>query len=182
MKKLIVVCIVALLPLTGFSQSVFEKFENRDNVGTVTISKGMFNMFASMMKGDEDPEARELAEMAKNLDGLQIFMTEDKAASADMHASVKKYLKSSKLEELMRVKDDDTNVFFYIKNGKDDDHVSELLMFVTGLDKAGVKVDNRKFETVLLSLTGDIDLAQIGKLTDKMDLPKDLKKADKKGK
>jgi len=182
MKKLIVVLVVALLPLAGFSQSSFDKFEDRDNVGTVTISKGMFDLFAKMLKNDDDPEARELAAMAENLDGLKIFMTEDKAASADLKSSMKKYLRSSSLEELMRVKDDETNVFFYIKNGKNDDHVTELLMFVTGLDKAGVNIENHKFETVLLSLTGDIDLAQIGKLTDKMDLPKDLKKANRKGK
>ncbi|MCK5400109.1 MAG: DUF4252 domain-containing protein, partial [Flavobacteriaceae bacterium] len=40
----------------------------------------------------------------------------------------------------------------------------------------------REIETVLLSLTGDIDLKQISKLTSKMDLPggKHLEKAGKK--
>ncbi len=180
MKKVIILFIVALVPLTGFSQSIFQEFEDRDKVGTVTISKGMFDLVASMMEGDSDPEAKELAAMAKNLDGLQVFMTEDKAASADMLKSVKKYLKSSKLEELMRVKDEDTHVKIYIKNGKKDNHVTELLMFVTGLSESKLKIDEHKFETVLLSLKGDIDLAKIGALTDKMDLPKDLKRAHKK--
>ena len=80
----------------------------------------------------------------------------------------------------MRIKDKDANVKFYIKSGKDDDHVSELLMFVTGMKNVDVDIDGRKFETVLLSLTGDIDLNKINSLTKKMNLPEELNKAGKK--
>lgn len=38
------------------------------------------------------------------------------------------------MEELMRVKDKDANVKFYIRQGKDADHVKELLMFVDGIN------------------------------------------------
>jgi hypothetical protein len=84
----------------------------------------------------------------------------------------------------MRVKDKDANVKFYIRQGKDSDHVSELLMFVTGIKDSGanVSVNGRKFETVLLSLTGDIDLNKIGSLTKKMNLPEELNEAGKKNK
>lgn len=81
------------------------------------------------------------------------------------------------MEELMRVKDKDANVKFYIKQGRDDDHVSELLMLVTDLNE--VEADGRKIETVLLSLTGDIDLNKINSLTKKMNLPEELNKAGK---
>ncbi|MEL6919080.1 MAG: DUF4252 domain-containing protein, partial [Bacteroidota bacterium] len=104
---------------------------------------------------------------------------EDAKATADMKSTVKKYLKSSSLEELMRVKDEDTNVGFYVKYGKNEDYIKELLMFVTGLNDSHIKVDHKKFETVLLTMTGDIELSKIGMLTEKMDLPKDLKKAHK---
>ena len=77
----------------------------------------------------------------------------------------------------MRVKDKDTNVKFYIKEGKDDDHVRELLMFMTGIEN--VQMNDRKIETVLLSLTGDIDLNKISSLTSKMNLPEELNKAGK---
>jgi len=40
-----------------------------------------------------------------------------------------------------------------------------------------VDVNGRKFETVLVSMTGDIDLNKIGEITNKMNLPNDLKKA-----
>ena len=53
-------------------------------------------------------------------------------------------------------------------------------MFVSGLENVEVGHNGRKLETVLVSLTGDIDLNKIGTLTSKMDLPKDLNKASGK--
>ncbi len=82
----------------------------------------------------------------------------------------------------MRVKDKETNVKFYVKNGKDEDHVSELLMLVTGINNVDMEINDRKIETVLLTLTGDIDLTKIGSLTKKMNLPEELNKAEKKNK
>ena len=54
-------------------------------------------------------------------------------------------------------------------------------MFVTGIKNMDVEIDDRKIETVLLTLTGDIDLTKIGSLTKKMDLPEELNNAGKKG-
>ena len=182
MKKYILIAAMAVLPLSGFSQSIFDKFEDSDEVSSVIVNKNMFNLLVKMDVDVDDPEAQDFMNIAKSLSGLKVFITEDKAVSADMQATVDKYLKSSSLEELMRVKDKDTNVKFYVKNGKDEDHVSELLMFVTGIDNVDVEIDDRKIETVLLTLTGDIDLTKIGSLTKKMNLPEELNKAEKKNK
>lgn len=182
MKKYILIVAMAVLPLSGFSQSIFDKFEDSDEVSSVIVNKNMFNLLVKMDVDVDDPEAQDFMNIAKSLSGLKVFITEDKAVSADMQATVDKYLKSSSLEELMRVKDKDTNVKFYVKNGKDEDHVSELLMFVTGIDNVDVEIDDRKIETVLLTLTGDIDLTKIGSLTKKMNLPEELNKAEKKNK
>lgn len=92
-----------------------------------------------------------------------------------MKSTVDKYLKSSAMEELMRVKDKDANVKFYIRQGKDADHVKELLMFVDGINGTAKMPGDRKVETVLLSLTGDIDLNKISTLTKKMNLPSELR-------
>ena len=177
MKKVAVVFLIAILPAFGFSQSIFDKYEDMDNVGSVIVNKGMIDLFSKVGSFADDKEAQEFVEVAKGLEGVKVFITEDKGIASDMGATVQKYLKSSQLEELMRVKDKDVNVKFYIKNGKKKDHVSELLMFVSGMKNLDVDVHGRKFETVLVSLTGDIDLNKIGSLTDKMDLPKDLNKA-----
>ena len=89
----------------------------------------------------------------------------------------------------MRFKDGEQTVKFYVKEGKDENHVKELLMFMTGLKEMtegqDIEINGKKrvFETVVLSLTGDIDLRQVSKITNSMNIPggEQLKKAgDKK--
>ncbi|MEM1257212.1 MAG: DUF4252 domain-containing protein [Bacteroidota bacterium] len=183
MKTYILILMIAVLPIAGFSQSLFDKYEDLDDVTSVIVSKKAFELLAKMDIETDDPEAQDFMDIATSVRSLKVFTTDNESIGADMKAAVGKYLKSSKLEELMRIKDDDTNVKFYIKEGKDSDHVSELLMFVTGIKDVEVEVngDQRKFETVLLSLTGDIDLNKISSLTNKMNLPEELNKAGKKG-
>ncbi len=182
MKKLILIVAAFFVSFIGFSQSLFDKYEKMDKVASVTVNKSMINLLGELGNHTDDEELRDFMSLSKGLDQLKVFITEDKAVSADMKTSVDSYLKSASLEELMRVKDDDTHVKFYIKNGKDENHVKELLMFVTGMDKVEVGHGDRNIETVLLSVTGDIDLRKIGALTKKMDLPEELNKAGKKGK
>jgi len=182
MKKYVIITLLAFLPLTAMAQSVFDRFEDLEGVSSVIVNENMFNLLGKMNIDSDDPEAQEFMDIAQSLSGLKVFATEDKAIAADMKATVDKYLRSAELEELMRVKDEDTNVKFYIRSGKDEDHVSELLMFVTGIKNVDVEVNEkqRQIETVLLTLTGDIDLTKIGSLTKKMDLPDELKEVEKK--
>ncbi len=180
MKKITLILAIALLPFAATSQSIFDKFEDMDDVGSVIVNKGMIDLLTSIGSLDNDREAREFVEMAKGINGIKVFMTENKTVAADMSATVHKYLRSSDMEELMRVKDKGVNVKFYVKNGKKRDHVTELLMFVSGLKEMEVDVNNGKFETVLVTMTGDIDLNQIGTLTKNMDLPDELNNAGKR--
>ena len=180
MKKLVVVTV--LLPLFAISQSIFDQFEGRDDVASVTVNASMIRLAGNLAgMDDDDQDAQDFKEIAHSLNGIKVFITQDKLVSEDMGATVKKYLKSTSMEELMRIKDKDANVKFYIRSGKDDDHVSELLMFVSGISDNDLGVKGKKFESVLVSMTGDIDLNKIGALTKKMDLPNQLNKADKKG-
>ena len=179
MRKYIIIAVLALLPAGLLAQSIFDKYEDLEEVSSVVVNQNMFKLLGRMDVETDDKEAQEFMDIAESLTGLKVFVTEDSKISADMKATVDKYLKSSSLEELMRVKDKETNVKFYVRNGKDEDHVSELLMFVTGIKSTDVKIDDRQIETVLLTLTGDIDLTKIGSLTKKMDLPEELNQADK---
>ncbi|SFR31203.1 protein of unknown function [Robiginitalea myxolifaciens] len=179
MKKYFIIAAILLAPMLAGAQSIFDKYEDMDEVSSVIVNKNMFELLVKMDMDVDDPEAKEFMEIAQSLTGVKVFATEDKAISADMKATVDRYLKSSSLSELMRVKDKDANVKFYIREGKDSDHVSELLMFVTGIKNMDVEVDDRQIETVLLTLTGDIDLTKIGSLTNKMNLPEELNKAGK---
>ena len=178
MKNFKIILAVILLPLFGISQSIFDKYEDMENVGSVTVNKSLIRLAGNIAAYDKnDQDAQDFADISRGLDGIKVFITEDADIAKDMASTVRKYLKSSKLEELMRVKDKDANVKFYIKHGKDEDHVKELLLLVSEIDHSDFGVKNRKFESVLVSMTGDIDLNKIGALTKKMNLPEELNDA-----
>ena len=188
MKKLILILAIAILPIASFAQSIFDQFEDLDGVTSVVVNQNMFKLLSRIDVETNDPESQEYLNMIENLTSLKVLTTGDEAISSKMKGEVDRYLKKSKLQELMRVKDGEQTVKFYIKEGKNEDHVSELLMFITGLKEVTKDADvtingqKREFETVLLTLTGDIDLKQISKLTNQMDIPggNQLEKAGKK--
>jgi hypothetical protein len=82
-----------------------------------------------------------------------------------MLVTMKKYIASEKLSELMRVKDKGQTVRVYVREGKSTNFVKELIMFVK----------NKDGQTVLMSLTGNIDLRKIGKIADKVKGAESLK-------
>ncbi len=174
-KLIVLVMAIMLLPLTGMAQkNIFEKYSENPDVTYVSIKPKMFQMIAKMGINVEDAEAKAYMDMVKSITSFKTIVTDNKAISADVSKWVKS--RSGGLEELMEVKDDGTEVKFYVKEGKDADHVKELLIFVNGIDKVmedkiEINGKERKIETVVVSMTGDIDLNEISKLTDKMNIP-----------
>lgn len=174
-KLIVLVMAIMLVPLTGMAQkNIFEKYSDDADVTYVSIKPKMFQMIAKMGINVEDAEAKAYMDMVKSITSFKTIVTDNKVISADISKWVKS--RSGGLEELMEVKDDGTEVKFYVKEGKDADHVKELLIFVNGIDKMmddkiEINGKERKIETVVVSLTGDIDLNQISKLTDKMNIP-----------
>lgn len=177
MKNKLVVFVMALMlmPAISSAQSIFEKYNDNSDVTYVSIKPKMFQMIAKMGMNVEEPEAKAYMDMVKSITSFKTIITDNKAIATDISKWVKS--RSSSLEELMEVKDDGSEVKFYVKEGKDSDHVKELLIFVNGIDKKmgenGVTIngEQRKIETVVVSLTGDIDLNEISKLTEKMNIP-----------
>lgn len=178
-RKLMIALMIAILPMFTFAQSIFDKFEDMDDVSTVVVNKRAFDLMSRV--GADSPEAKEYISMVKSLNSLRVFATENATIAADMKVKVNAYLKSSKLSELMRIKDKEGNVKIYIKEGKDADHVSELFMFVEGISKH-MGGEDRKPEAVIVSITGDIDLNKISELTSQMNIQggEHLKKVNKK--
>tara|TARA_R110000868_G_scaffold31594_2_gene115640 strand:+ start:348 stop:938 length:591 start_codon:yes stop_codon:yes gene_type:complete len=174
-KLIVLVMVIMLLPLTGMAQkNIFEKYSDDPDVTYVSIKPKMFQMIAKMGINIEDAEAKAYMDMVKSITSFKTIVTDNKTISADISKWVKS--RSGGLEELMEVKDDGTEVKFYVKEGKDADHVKELLIFVNGIDKVmdekiEINGKERKIETVVVSLTGDINLNEISKLTDKMNIP-----------
>jgi hypothetical protein len=181
MKKIILIIAIAIVPFLGNAQSsIFDKFDGNDDVTTIAVSKKAFQLMAKFGGGSD--EAKEYADMIENLDGLKVFTTENKSIASDMQSTVTKYLKSSNLSELFRIDDKEAHVRIYVREGKDDDHVKELLMFVNGIGKHMEGSDiGRNAEAVVMSLTGDIDLNKIAQLAEKMNISgsEHLKKAKK---
>lgn len=176
MKKYTVTLLMAimLLPLTSMAQDIFAKYAENPDVTYVSIKPKMFQMLAKMDINTDDPEAQEYIKMVNSITSFKVITTDNKSISTDVTSWVNS--RKNSLEELMVVKDDGVNMTFYVKEGRDSDHVSEFLMFVDGLSAitkdANIEMNGKKreFETVVVSLTGDIDLNQISKLTQKMNI------------
>ena len=62
------------------------------------------------------------------------------------------------------MKDENKNVQFYSKPGSKKNFVSQLLMLMTGKEEG-------KPITVVLSITGDIDLKEVSKLAKDLEVP-----------
>jgi hypothetical protein len=170
-NKIILTVVLVMSAWMTNAQSQFDKFEDIEGVTSVIVNQKAFSLMSKIGSESDD----EYLNLIKNIQSLRVFATESAEVAVQMETAVKSYLKTANLEELMRVKDGDSNVTIYIKEGKSEDFVKELFMFVKDSE-------NSSKESVIISLTGDIDLNQIAKLTDKMDLPggEHLEKASKK--
>ena len=164
MKKLILILTIALLPFLGNAQSIFSQFEDNDEVTTIIIHKKTFEMMSHITVDDQD--SQDMVDLIKGLDQLRVFTTEDAVIGAEMKGVIDTYLKKSNLSELLRVNDKDAKVKIFIKEGKDDNHVTELLMLVNEIKGSG----ERQPETVILSITGDIYLDKISSLLNQMNV------------
>ncbi len=170
MKKKIILFALFAASLS-WGQDVFEKYEYDDSVSYFSISPKMFQMLAKLSIETNDPEADQFIKLVQDIESFKVITTESGDIANEIQRWVDKHIKSVKMEELMRVRDQEAYVNFYVKSGRNDDTVKELLMFVTDINNDNIKLGNRKPETVLLSLSGTIDLTQISKLVNQMNLP-----------
>ena len=170
MRKVILI-IALVVTNTIFAQSVFDKFDNQDDITTVIVNKKMFSMLSKV--DTKDKQSQQYLALIKKLDNLKVFVTANTKKSNEMRATADKYVKTTGLDELMRINEKGKNVKIYVKSGAIDSQVKELLMFIEGSGKE---------QSVLMSLTGNFDLDELSALTDKMNLPggAELKKASKK--
>ena len=165
MKKIALLFAIITIPLATFAQGSFDSFENEKDVTSVVVTKNMFKLLSKMDLNSNDPEVEDYLKMVDNLETIKIFTTDNPEVGARMSAQVNEYVSSNnELSELMRVKDDGKNIRFYSKQGTTDTLVSELLMHLNGLVEG-------KAMTVVMSITGTIDLKQIGKLTQELKVP-----------
>jgi hypothetical protein len=134
----------------------FSKYQNDETFSQVTINSKMFSMLVDMEV--DDPEDQEVINAISKLKGLRILAKEDTRDGRLLYKEALSLIPSKEYEELMSVRDEDKDMKFFIKESSPG-KISELVMVAGGND-----------EFMVLSLFGEIDLKQIGKIGSKMDI------------
>ncbi len=163
MKTRVVIFLLALFPILTQAQA-FEKYESMKDVDAMIMTSKMFKMLAKVDLSTDDAEAQQYIDLIEKLNEIRIFTSKDQSVRSQMAGDVENYLKKASLDELMRVTEDGKNIKFYSKPGKNDNIISELFMFMEGR-KEGDPI------SVILSITGDIDLSQLSRLTSDLKVP-----------
>jgi hypothetical protein len=128
----------------------------------------MFSLFTNM-EGDS-PEDKEILSAISKLKGLRILQKTDSLSARRLYKEAFGLIPAKDYEELMSYRDKDKDFKFMIKEapgGK----ISELLMIMGGSK-----------EFMVLSLFGEIDLKQVSRIGQKMDVKglENLQKMDSK--
>jgi hypothetical protein len=110
-------------------------------------------------------------------------MTGDSEITRSIDNAHKQWVRDKGFELLLQLNETDHKLKFYVVEGENENKIKRLLMFSRGnaLEES-VSIKGKSLESVLLLLEGDIDLEQIGDLTEAMDLPggDQLKKIQKR--
>ncbi|MDB4171202.1 DUF4252 domain-containing protein [Polaribacter sp.] len=163
MKKLVVVIAFLIASSVNYAQSFFDKLEYMEGVDMVVVTKDAFEMLSKFQDIKiEDNQTMKVFSLINDLQELKVFTTNDANNGKKMDQMVSQVIKEQKLTELMRVKDEDTRMKIYVKATKNKAYVSEVLMFVNGAGKKS----NKNVESVIISLTGRIDIQKISEITD----------------
>jgi hypothetical protein len=170
MKKLMLslVCVVFLsLPLLVKAQSpidkVFDKYASQDGFTTVNITKELFQMLMQMGQGEvKDTNVVEMKKMMEQLTGLKVltfsFDSTKIVKAVSVYNEFAAVFPAGTYKELMTVNEGRQNIKFMTKQdaaGK----ISEMVMLMKD-----------KNEVAVLSLTGNIDLSTVSKLSKNMNI------------
>ena len=153
-----------------FSQSIFDTYRLNDQVSYVSVSPQMFSMLAKLNIDVDDPEAKEFIELVSKIKVFKLLRTGEPSISKAFSDWTNAYVKENKLEELMQVRDNETNIFFYALNSDQDHIVDEIVMLVQD-DGEVSNLAEIEQQTVILLIQGSINLNRISSLSQKLNLP-----------
>jgi hypothetical protein len=163
MKKIILFIAFIVAPMATSAQSLFDTLEDLEGVDMVVVSKDAFELLSKFSPEKfKDSEEMKVFEMIQDLKEFKMFSTKDKVIANKMETLVNSAIKKQKLTQLMRIKEDNSQIKIYVKSTKNKDFVSEVLMFIKGIDKK----TNGMSEAMLISLTGNIDINKMSDLAD----------------
>ena len=161
MKQFVVGAVLMLSSVATFAQGdaiskFFSKYQNDETFSQVTISSKMFSMMMNMEV--EDEEDQEVINAISKLKGLRILAKDETRDGRLLYKEALGMIPTKEYEELMSVRDEDKDMKFFVKETSPG-HIGELVMVAGGND-----------DFMVLSLFGEIDLKQIGKIGSKMDI------------
>lgn len=153
MKK-VMLGVVMMLSVAAQAQNdviakFFNKYDGDETFSKVSISGKMFSMMANIDGNTEDEKA--MISAISKIKGLKILKKDDARNSRELYKEALSMVPTSQFEELMTVRDKDKDMKFFTKEsgGK----ISELVMVLGG---------NEEF--LVMSLFGEIDLKEMGKI------------------
>ncbi len=157
MKSIFSLAILLFIGFTATAQldaieRFFKDYQEDENFTVVYVSPKMFQMVSKATDGSED---KELSSIVKDLKGLRILTS--KVNPDKIYKEANKRLNIKEYEELVTVREKDSNVRFVTKESNG--IINELLLLVGGKD-----------EFVMMSFVGNIDLNKIAKLAKKLDI------------
>ncbi len=160
MKKLILVLALGLIGMTTvMAQSkidkIFDKYNGQEGFTNITINQYLFEMIAKM---DTTKEGKEVVDMAKTIEVIQILAMDTVLPGINLYEDVMAATKKANYKELMTVKEKDNDIIFLVDDV--DGKIRELLMVI-----GGTKSDN-----VIVRIKGDIDLAKMGSMAKTMNI------------
>jgi hypothetical protein len=176
MKRLLIFIALFAFPAIIRAQNtpvdnLFDKYSGKDGFTTVYITKYMFDMFRS--KDTEGQDADDINRILGKLNSIKILAVEDSTVlgkGVNFYDEIMKELPREKYNELMVVKDKESDVVFLAREDKG--VIVELLLIAGGANSG---------DNVLISIQGQINLDDISKLSKTLNIEgmKPLEELDK---
>ena len=163
MRKIILLIALTVASMVTSAQSLFDTLEDMDGVDMVVVNKDMFELLSKFNPDKmKDNKAMQIFAMINDLKSFKMFSTDDSFIADKMEVMTNTAIKKHNLTELMRIKEDDSRIKIYVKATKNKEYVSEVLMFIKGIDKQTKGIS----KSMIISLTGSIDITKMSDLAD----------------
>lgn len=146
-KTLILLLLICCSYTICAQNKLFDKFSEMNGVTSVYISKSMLQMMPNMKTSGID-----IGNIAGKLESVEILTSEKPSIARQMKEETAYIAKDKNYEPLMKVKDEESRITFYIK--KKGEKIGELLMLV-----------DEKSEFVIIRITGNLSLKDIQSIT-----------------
>ncbi|MCD4745685.1 MAG: DUF4252 domain-containing protein [Bacteroidales bacterium] len=163
-KSIIILIVIFAFPILINAQNspvekLFEKYTGEEGFTSVDVSQQLFGLFTTIESDDEGFE--EFQKAISQLEGLKLLSYTPEEPNSKKRTSfyndIINTVPFKEYKELMIIRENDMVVKFYVKHEKE--IISELIMIANGDD-----------ETVLMNLSGIIDLNSMAKLAGSMNI------------